>query len=323
MGKLSQFNGILYFEEKMRTLMMCFVSDPYHALLFRESFDIFKDEFDQVIVGISGKIPKVNDFIKELYKDCEVPWIVYYHMNQGQVFDKIYPHVKGDILITMDSDNYIFKKGIISRYSSLIEKGEYDIVGTHGKHAKPSEFADALIKKFGYVRINPFMSFWKKELIDKLDNLTFQSRVWVQAGMYDREIDWKMETDSSLDHMGILTLRLIRNGARINIIPAENPPEWIHPGAMATAIKHHLLRDDATASLDGSDKKTCYNPVNIGLLGRWYFTWRRTKDKYPDKEFNDEYYRAIERKAGVSKLTMKQIIDYADGLERDWNGYKA
>jgi hypothetical protein len=304
-----------------KSLIVAFVSDPFQALLYRERFELFKDELDQVVIGIAGKIPKVNEFIADLYKDCEIRLKVDYHMNQGQIFNAIYPFVKGDILVTMDADNFVFKKGIINRYTRFIEKDEYDIVGSHGQHARGPKFADALIARFKYVRMNPFMSFWRKEQLDKLENLNFETRVWSKPGTYDEEIDWKFEEDSIIDHMGVITIRMIRQGARILEIPGENPPEWIHPGAMATATAHHLLKDDGSATLNGSDNKSGNNPINIGMLGWWYFIWRRTKDKYPDKDFVDEYGRAIERKAGVSKLTMEQVKSYADNLEKNWEQY--
>lgn len=305
----------------MRTLMLALVSDPFHALLFKERLDVIKDEFDQVVVGIAGKIPEANRFIEELYKEFEIPFVVDHHMNQGQIFDKLYPYVKGDVVITMDSDNYVFKKGIISRYAKMVESGEFDLIGSHGQHARPSQFADALMSKYKYVRMNPFMCFIKKEMLDKLDNLTFQSRVWPNPGVYDSEIDWKLTEDASIDHMGVLTIRLIRLGAKIKEIGGESPPEWVHWGAMATAIKHHLCKNDGSASLDGSSNQSCGNHINIGMLGRWYFAWKRTKDKYPDKSFVEEYEDAIKRKARASSIGMEQIIQYSDNIEREWNGY--
>ena len=90
---------------------------------------------------------------------------------------------------------------------------------------------------------------------------------------------------------------------------------------MATAIKHHLCKADGSSSLDGSSNYACGNHINLGMLGRWYFAWRRTKDKYLDKEFVNAYEEAIKRKAKVSGIGMEQIVQYADNIEREWNGY--
>lgn len=297
---------------KKNSLMVTFISDPYHAILFHDRWEFFKDEIDQIVVGIAGKLPKVNDFIADLWGD-KVVARVDIHRNQGQSFNAIYPSVKNDVVITMDSDNYIFKKGLVRKYSDMI--GEYDIIGSEGFHIKPSSLIKDMHDHFGYVRINPFMSFWNREILNKIENLSWETWYFKKG---DKLGDYTFPEEGYIDQMGGMSLRAFLLTKKVLIIEGDHYPEYRHPGAMATATRHHLGRDDGSATIDGSANNALNNPLDHTRIGWWLFAFEMTKDRYPDKAFNDEYYRALKRKAEVSHHDFQKVQDFADGLKYNW-----
>ena len=146
------------------TAMVVFVPDPFIALAFKKCLPNLG--VDQLLVQVNGARKHIVDYIANIYKDHKV--IKHYdHSNQGIGFDELYPYAKGDVLITLCSDNFVFNKEVIKTYVDMIP--EFDAVGSKGLHATPPYVADEIAEKLGTVRLNPFMSFWnKKKLINKL-----------------------------------------------------------------------------------------------------------------------------------------------------------
>jgi len=297
----------------LNSLLLTFISDPYHALLFHDRWEFFKDEVDQTCVGVAGKLPKVNDFIADLWGK-NVVFRTDIHRNQGQSFNEIYPHTTNDVIITMDSDNYVFKKGLVRNYSDMIGK-DYDIIGSEGLHIKPSSLIQDMHKYFGYVRINPFMSFWNREILNKIENLSWETFYFKKG---DKLGDYTFPEEGYVDQMGGMSLKSFLLTKRVLIIESDKFPEYRHPGAMATATAHHLGKDDGSATIGNSNPLAINNALDHTRIGWWLFAFEMTKDRYPDKAFNDEYYRAIKRKAEASHHDFQKVQEFTDGLKHTW-----
>ena len=104
-------------------VLTIFVPDPFIALYFKRCYENWKDEVDGLLIQVNGYRKEVVDFIADLYKD-EFVIKHYHHSNQGIGFDELYPHFEGDVLGTMCSDNFIYKKGVVADEVSKLN--EYD-----------------------------------------------------------------------------------------------------------------------------------------------------------------------------------------------------
>ena len=176
----------------MRAVLIAFAADPYLALYFKKTYEFWKDEVDELHIHINGKQKFIIDFIEKLWqKDAKRIVKRYEIYRQGQAFNELYP-IDCDILMTMDSDNFIYQKGIIDDLAYKIENGAVDYVGP---------------KK-------PFMSFWSKKVLDK-----------IEVDFEERHIEGKF-----YDVMELLNYRFADVTDRIFEIPIDNLPKREHIG---------------------------------------------------------------------------------------------
>lgn len=290
--------------------MIIFVPDPFIALYFKHFYDtVWKDEVDGLLVQVNGYRPEVVDFIADLYKD-EFVIKHYHHSNQGIGFDELYPHFKGDILGTMCSDNFIYKKGVITDEISRLK--EFDAVGSSGLHIRPPEMADKVAKKIGTCRLNPFMSFWKASKLKEIEPFSFQSKIMPEGSEI---LGMRYEPEGWLDHMVDMFIKFSEKGGRAYIHGADNPPYWMHASGLSSGVYGHLMHSDGK-NLAGNDRNHQNAHVAMGILGWWNLVYEKTVDKCPLKDFNNEYYNALKKKAEVCGVTMDQVK--ADSKNRDY-----
>ena len=127
------------------SLLICFISDPFHALMWKKLYERnFKNDIDELLVNINGVIPEVNNFIAGLFPEAKFIDKNYDTMNQGNGLNRLYKHSTGDLIMTMDSDNLVFKNSVINKFKGLIISGEYDVIGSSGQHCSPPENADKI-----------------------------------------------------------------------------------------------------------------------------------------------------------------------------------
>ncbi len=96
-----------------RSILMVSVCNPLMSILQKRQYlKYWKDEVDEVLIGVNGRNNRIRNFIVNLWKDdnkikCQ-EWNHEYR--QGYCFDELYPKANGDIIITMDDDNFIYSK---------------------------------------------------------------------------------------------------------------------------------------------------------------------------------------------------------------------
>ena len=297
--------------------MVAFVPDPYIALYFKHLYDtVWKDQVDGLLVQVNGERKEVVDFIADIYKD-EFVIKHYHHSNQGIAFDELYEHFDGDILMTLCSDNFIYKKEVIA--TELRELEKFDVVGSSGLHATPPAMADKISDKIGFCRVNPFMSFWKADKLKKIEPFTFQA-INKEVGDRIEYIDMDYEIEGRLDVMTDMSIKYLAGDNKAFIHGADNPPYWMHASGLSSAVYGHLVHSDGK-DLGGTKKNKHYSrdaAYKLGHLAWLYLCYSKTVDKCPLKDFNKEYINALEVKAEKNGFTMNQVkekskeFDYED-----------
>ena len=296
------------------SLVVAFISDPYHALMWKKFYEKnFEKDIDELLININGVLPEVIDFIGSIFPRATFISKYYNTINQGTAFNILYPEANGDILITMDSDNFIFKDNVISKFIKLIEGGEFDVIGSSGLHCTGEENVKQFKEKFGFVRYNPFMFLCKKELLNF--DVNFEP-VFFDKG-YEIEGIFNAKSDGTLDVMAYFSILLNQKQPKKLVIGADNPPEWLHVSGLSGMVRHHLIRRDGKTFYGGNNKfGSIYQPLEM-MSWVWYI-FQKTKDDCPNKEFNNEYERAVLNKIkssghdmGVIEKRCKQFQEWS------------
>lgn len=192
----------------MVSAITTFWNNPYLAVYFKRLYESYwKNEVDELLVCVHGSDKKVNHFIADLFPNSRITAIPLPEM--GAALDYIYPFVKGDILVTIDSDNFITEKGVIKSCVETIksEKNKFKALGTIGKSSRPLWVGEEVAKHFGLVRLNSFLSCWDKKELDKM-TFTFQ-RMKFKKG--EDLFGFKFPDWCSLDTMAYMTLKFMQN----------------------------------------------------------------------------------------------------------------
>ena len=292
--------------------MVSFVSDPFHALLFKKSYERWGDEIDQLLVCVNGNIPEVNEFIIDVYDGYQIKFDSV-SISQGRAFDSLYPLVEGDILMTLCSDNYILKKGIVSGFVKDMEN--YDAVGSMGLHAS-TNIAQKIAEKLGTVRLNPFMSFWHKNKLDEVKDLTFDAVFWeAEQGYKIPEIDLEVNEGGHLDIMSLMSIRYLAKNKVFKVIPPEQVPDWVHPSGMSSGVIHYFDRGDGK-SFYGKDLHV--GSLGITTLGWFLFAYEETVKECPLEEFNKKYYEGLVGKIVKSGHKFEDVKAEAERIRMIW-----
>jgi hypothetical protein len=264
------------------SVITAFNSDPFMALYFKKNYEEFwKDEVDELLVCVHGGNDEIDNFIASLFPMSRKSSIPLPEL--GIALDYIYPFVTGDILMTIDSDCYIYEKGLVTRYAnSLID---CDATGTIGYATRPLSEADGLFRHFGIVRLNTFLSFWNKKKLNF--PFTFQ-RMKFKKG--EKFYGYEFPNDCKLDTLGYLTLRFINEGCHIKTIKKfENTN---HIGGLSH-ISRRFLGENGISLYDIPSDKIGANPgTGLGFLKKIFY---ETYKDYPDQKLNDKYKRIWEK----------------------------
>ena len=288
-----------------KSIFIIFTCNPYLAVLQKRLFDKFwGDEVDEVLIGINGRNKKMLEFIRDLWVDepkVKVIEIMESESRQGIMLNMIYKYATGEIIIIMDSDNFIYQKGIIDKMCNKIEQG-YSSVGSLGLHAHPALVAEMFYKAYGTVRLNPFMAFFKKEIIDKseIDFRTFNYELGQQVDFWGTPMPCK----GWIDVMGAMCLRYFKHDFKYFTI-TENAVGYLHGGGLSSVHRRHWKSMDV---VDGN----VFVQRDRGPAERTHY-WVMVKAVYDvtkaqvDGNYNAEYEKGFEQQFRDSGTEVREI----------------
>lgn len=242
----------------MRNLIMAFIDDPYMAIYQHDLYQNYQNEIDELNIYISGRHSFIIDFISELWSEASHQIIFRQPVRHGEALNELYGQSRGDVLITMDSDNFIFKQGVIDGYCKEIESLNYDIVGSlnYANH------------------INPFMSFWRMSLLNSV------------------AVDFRDKTTKQgfSDVMQELSKAVFAKQHKLKIIPVDNQPYYEHLGRSSALPS--VLDYPKPIELNKSVAKAFSRRNRAEKIKTIY---ELTHDRFPFPDFNAYYKKYLDR----------------------------
>jgi hypothetical protein len=245
-------------EKLKRSLNISFLTDPYLAVLMKRMYlKNIKGEVDELNIQINGQNLEVIEFIRELWKDeaTNIIWKVNKPetVNHGEALNELYKLSTGDIFIILDSDNFIYKKGIIDRYCSMI-----------------NDHADF----FDYVgSTHPYMSFFRKSMLDEI------------------EVDFREEHKDGRFHDTMENMLPKISEIKVKIIPVDKEKEYEHIGRMsAFGIYAEECYLGIDAGLYRYVWKLFGRANRVGLIKHIY---EITKKDVPLEKYNESYWKTF------------------------------
>lgn len=188
-----------------------FLRYPLLAVYFRYLYDKYwKDEVYELLVCVHGDNKRINHFIADLFENSRITAIPVHEM--GIALDYIYPFVRGDVLMTIDSDTFIEKGGIITKYAKMIDRA--DVIGTVGNSSRPLSLGVQVAEHFGFVRFNTFLSFWNRKVLDE-EPFTFQRIKFRKGEIF---LNYEIPEDGYLDTMAYMSLKFLQKKRPYKII---------------------------------------------------------------------------------------------------------
>lgn len=214
--------------------------DPYICLLWLEiARNTWLEEVDTLYVLLNGDTEKVvAEFLKRKFE--EVPNAVVEYIpgmiQHGTSLALMTKKAKEDLVMFVEDDGFIFKKGLVKKYFEIIESGEYDVIGS-GRTSSSMEIQRIVAKKCNVDLMVPGdagVAFWPNfffaKRVDLLKtDLDFNAKGW-SKGDYIKELDWVVEPDSDMARgdtfvWGSIQLRAL--GLKcLNIPQYHLHPEW-------------------------------------------------------------------------------------------------
>ena len=228
---------------KKVSVMLAFTCNPYLAVLQKQTYlKFWKDEVDEVLVNVNGKNPEIGEFIANLWReDDKVAFVEYIpaEQRQGAAFNTLFHMVTGNVLVTLDSDNFVYKKGVIKKYSDMIFNEQYEVIGSKGNHIRPPQVAEIYCKKYGFCRYNPFMAFFRTKMIKHLDNHNFGT--WGFRKGDRLSTTGEFSADGSMDVMAFLSIGILEKVGDKHLEIAENVPgDYMHISAMSSIFRRNF-----------------------------------------------------------------------------------
>lgn len=310
--------------KQCRSIMMVSVCNPLMSLLQKRLYlKYWKNEVDELLIGVNGRNNRIRKFILDLWKNEEkvkyMEWDK--ELRQGYCFDLLYPKATGDIIITTDDDNFIYKSGVIDRYASLLENNNTDAVGSIGFHAYPVQNAQVITKKFGTVRLNPFLSFWKREVIEKIDKEKLFSTYNFKEGEEIAGI--KMPAKGWLDATGKLSAEYFRIAPNFFAIKPNIENEFIHFEGMSSLYRRFFRElEDTNEEIVIEKKNNVFKNRSIDrILPYWikiHALYNTVKDEIPFADYKIKFEKIFDINLKLLGIDMAVVKRGSDKLKKDY-----
>lgn len=254
-----------------RAAMLPMPGDPFILNHFLSNFEnIWRDEVDQlyILLNMDARMPKdIIEKAKDIAvgRDKVTVMFVNNMLFQGAALRYMLPQVKEDLILSIEDDTVIIKKGQIDKCFRKIESGEADVIGSPRCVSHP-QILEACRVKFnldysGYGDRGP--TYWpnfffcRKADLLKTD-LHFEPKGF-NKGEYIAELNITAEDDLANDVFAWLCIQLRAMGLKFYDVPqCHSHPEdfeditegrgigdgncpWIHIGSLTMTAEDLLM----------------------------------------------------------------------------------
>lgn len=321
-----------------RAVLLPSTADPFLMRQWFKSFEIWKDEVDKIYVLLNSDADPVlaaqsfiyigSILLSAVGKDKF--WIegTMPKIDHGPAIDQMLEVCTEDLILLIEEDALVFKKGVVDEYFKLIEDGEYDLVGS----ARGSTGKEIWKRGNELWPDTPEQAphFWPNFLFCKRADLlktdrNFSAKAWYK-GDYIKELDLTI-TDEVIyaDSFVWASIQLRAKGLRVKLVEQY----------------HSRIEDleDFTQVKGIFDRKAPW--VHIGSLSGWWNVlmaeelqfrigevneWERRasfwllcyENSEPDKlpEFRERYKKGIDRLIDEYTLSLPRVKYRADLYRR-------
>ena len=295
-----------------------FVGDPYLALTFHKSYKKFwENEVDELILGISSSRDDMLEFISELWSKEKNVTIVkvkndhgYGSPDHGKLLDMLVPKAKHDVVMTIDSDFFILKSGVIEGYKKQMLR--HDVIGSTAGRMEGSEclkkvFHTHIKRKIG--RICPWLSFWRTNILKGFNFTTFKS-VFVSCegkrfAISPDSRDDKGESEENelwLETMGFLTYRLFTEREKTSFLEIPlTSNSYLHMTGISMGVRKYM-KDLKTGLIFDRNEVGGFKPCRH--IPKIYYNYKNNRNDYHNEDYHASLMELIER----SKTTESELL---------------
>lgn len=291
-------------DKKKVSVLIAFVCQPYLAAIQKKLFDrVWGEEVDEVLINVNGKGDYLRKIIIDMWKkEPKVKFIdeQNWEQRQGPAFNNLYPHATGNVIMFLDSDNFIYKKGVVRYFTDLIYGKVHTSIGSFGYHGYPAKVAERIMAKNSTVRLNPFMAFFDKSIIDKIKDLDFGAFNFAKGEAIP--CIGNSDVKGWLDIFGIFCVKYFDLSRNIYKIPGDKDDEWIHVSGLSSVWRRNFRSlEEVNEFRTGK-----YEKISNHYLIWTYLCYEYTKDMLP-KEFNDKFLAMLDFNAKASGSSLEKV----------------
>jgi len=264
-----------------RAAILPYPGDPFLLNFWLHFFDnVWHDEVDKLYIYLNTPAEAgVVDYIRKLC--LERPKISFIYENtrtdHGIGIDRTIDLVEQDLVMLIEDDGFIFRKGYVENSFKAIESGDFDVVGSKRGSCHPEisikakEIWGLDYEGYGDQGCNfwPNFFFTKKEILLKTDR-NFRGKAWYKGEKIEALNNYEVQAavingDTFVNTS--LQIRAIIPQARIftqpqyhaNTYDLEDASEnknlfdgrapWVHVGSLSSGVSG-VIRDQHNRALD-------------------------------------------------------------------------
>lgn len=192
---------------------------------------IYKDEISNLYVWIQNNGPdEIGTYCKSIIEDAggKAFWNKAYPMQHGDTIKTLLELCNEDYICLLEDDGWVLEKGILDSCFSLIESGQYDVLGSTRGASSPN-LIDAITRKFNLnTSVSPehllsaCPNLWPCFVFSRKDTLlatdrNFNSMFW-PSGSYIKELEFTTTTDIVADTFVWASIQLRAMGCKFGYV---------------------------------------------------------------------------------------------------------
>lgn len=249
--------------------------DPFLIHLWMQSFEkIWFDEVDKLYVNVNSCLPKhvVGSVIKRLQRNGKTEVSYDDHMlDHGNSITKLVRSCTEELVMLIEDDAFIFKRGRVDGCFRSLEKGEYDFMGSPRGSCELKIFYRGM-EKFDQptVGFDTGPNFWPNFFFCRRSDLLKTDMnfcgMTFQKGRYIPVLDWTVDEDNAHSDTFVWASLQMRS-----------------LGLKAGYVEQYKMHPN-----DFDERRTrtnCFSPkagwLHSGNLSGSLHSWLRTEDGYP------------------------------------------
>lgn len=318
-----------------RAVFLPFTGDPFLLRTWLTCFDIWKDEIDKLYVMLNVDVPP------EVYQDCasllkkycqqdiECKVFLLYEnhlLDHGPALNEMLDICVEDLVLLVEEDGFIFKKGVVDKCFKMIEEGKTDIVASpRGSCSK--EIYEKAEKIWGTPAQAP--NFWPNFFFISCENLLrtdrhFHAKSW-NKGDYIKELDLTITDEvAPADTFVWVSIQLRSMGLRVHLTEQyhsfiediqdkvqirgifDRKCPWVHIGSLS-GWQNVLLSANLQFRLGEVEEWE-------RRAGAWLMFWENSQGDLPEslKEYSDKYKSGIDRLINEYTLSPARVKERAE-----------